>query len=252
MPAEIKIQEKLQSQIKVRPLHSESRLWIETIVYSIILFIVISAYYFITGKSFSGGIFNRIFADLAFILIGISLMLSSICYFWDFADKFIIYRKHLGLVGFAYLVIHILLSIFLPNYTPFAEYYLADIRIKAFIAAVIATIIFVGMTVISNRLAIHEIGPKRWRHLMRFGFIAYVLALYHFGAKGIQYWLPWLTGKSESLFPSFGMMSFAFGLTVIILRIALWIATSGKKISPTPQITTTPQSHEENNLPQIS
>lgn len=249
MLAEHNIEKKLQSQISLRPLHSEKRLWIETFIYSFILLLVISGYYFIAGGTFSARILNRVIADLTFILIGISLVLSSVCYFWDFADKFIIYRKHLGLVGFAYLLVHIALSVFLSDYSPFPGYFLEDKRIAGFMAALAATIIFVGMTLISNKFAIHEIGPKRWRHLMRFGFVAYVFALYHFGAKGMQYWLPWFVGEGKSIFPSFGMMSFAFGSVVVILRIALWIATAGKQA---PQDQTAPKTQQENNLSQSS
>ena len=90
-------------------------------------------------------------------------------------------------------------------------------------------IIFLGMAIISNRYAIHEIGPARWRKLMRLGHLAFPLVLFHFGTKGMPYWIPWLTGKSDALFPSFGLIVFLFGLVVMLLRIALWFSIMKKR-----------------------
>jgi len=228
MPAELNIQSKLENHLKYSPLPREVRLWGETMAYSIILFIVVSGYYFVTSGSFTEKVLNRAVGDVALLMIGLSLILSSVCYFWDFADKYIIYRKHLGLVGVGYLLFHIIFSFTFSSYTPFPGYYFEDKRIASFIAALIATLIFFGMAIISNRHAIHEIGPARWRKLMRLGYLAFPLVLFHFGTKGMPYWIPWLTGKSDALFPSFGLIVFLFGSVVILLRIALWFSTMKK------------------------
>jgi len=228
MPEEINIQSKLDIHLKDSPLPREKRLWGETIVYSIIIFIVVAAYYFVTNQTFSDRILNRVVGDVSLLLMGLSLILSSLCYFWDFANKYIIYRKHLGLVGVGYLLFHIIFSFTFSSYSPFPGYYLEAQRIYSFIAALIATLIFLGMAIISNRFAIHEIGPARWRKLMRLGHLAFPLVLFHFGTKGMPYWISWLTGKSEALFPSFGLIVFLFGSVVIFLRIALWFSTMKK------------------------
>ena len=218
---------KLTKQILNSP-QSESRLWKDTIVYSLIIFTIISGYYYATNATFSDKIFNRAIADVSILLMGVSLILSSVCYFWNFADKYIIYRKHLGLVGAGYMIFHVVLSIFMTPYTPFATYYLDDKRISSFFAALVATIIFIIMSLLSNRFAIQEIGPQRWRKIMRFSYIGFILVLFHFGKKGMQYWIPWFAGKTESIFPSFGLIVFLFGIVVIVLRIALWFSTMQK------------------------
>ncbi|MDA1317005.1 MAG: ferric reductase-like transmembrane domain-containing protein [bacterium] len=228
MPAELKAQIKVQAHIEQGHHTNDQRMWIEMIVYSIILLIVISGYYFVQSSSFTGQTVNRIVADLSILLIGISLILSSVCYFWNFADKYIIYRKHMGLVGVGYMILHIVLSTVLPNYAPFPGYYLTDARIMSFTAAVLGTIIFALMGIASNRFAIQEIGPQLWRKLMRVGFIGFAFTLYHFSSKGMPYWSLWFMGESRSVIPSFGLIVFMFGLVVIGLRIALWVATANK------------------------
>jgi len=226
MLVETHIDAKQQTQLAMRkrPL-TENRLFGETVIYSVLVLFVITGYYLATTPELSIRIANRILADLSFIMMGLSLMLSSLCYFWNFADKYIIYRKHLGLVGFGYLTLHAAISLLASPYTPFAEYYLVDARIMSFAAAAGASIIFIIMALISNRFSIQTIGPKRWKTIMHLGFIAYVLALYHFAVKGLPFWTLWFSGKGNA-FPSFGLITFLFGVTVLILRGVLWIATS--------------------------
>ncbi|QQS44268.1 ferric reductase-like transmembrane domain-containing protein [Candidatus Roizmanbacteria bacterium] len=230
MPSEKKIHKKLTQKLAARKLPpSDKRLYAETFIYSLIVLAVITAYYFVTRPEYDMRTFNRGIADLSFLLMGISLILSSVCYFWNFADHFIIYRKHLGLIGFGYMILHIVISLFYSAYQPFLLYYLKDSQIVSFSAALTATGIFTLMAVISNRFSIQKIGPHRWRLIMRVGYIAYVMALIHFALRGWPYWMLWLSGKSTSLFPSFGLLVFVFGCIVVLMRIVLFAATINKK-----------------------
>lgn len=229
MPSEIKLEQKLKQTLANRKLPpSDQRLYAETFIYSLIVFAVIVAYYLVTRPEYDMRAFNRGIADLSFLLMGISLILSSVCYFWDFADHFIVYRKHLGLIGFGYMMVHVVISLFYTSYQPFLLYYLKDTQILSFSAAVTATGIFAVMAIISNRFSIQKIGPHRWRLIMRIGYVAYAAALLHFAVRGWPYWMLWLSGKSESLFPSFGLLVFVFGCTVLIMRLALFTATFKK------------------------
>ncbi len=221
--------EKLETQLEIRKrIPSEMRLYAETVVYSIIVFIVIFAYSWVVSPEVTVRSTNRVVADLAFILMGLSMMLSSLCYFWNFADRYIIYRKHLGLVGVGYMAIHGAISLLYSGYLPFQEFYLSEARLLPLTAAVIATLIFAVMALVSNRLSIQTIGPKRWKLLMRIGFLGYFLALIHFAITGIPKWLFWFTGTTATM-PPFALVVFLFGSSVLALRTALWIATSHRE-----------------------
>lgn len=210
--------------MKSSSLLTERRLWVATSIYSFFILIVVASYTFVTTSKFSIRLLNNSIADVAIVLIGLSLILSSVCYFWNFADKYIIYRKHFGLVGTGYMLLHVCISFFYSEYSPFPFYYLEKSRIYSFIPALIATAIFVLLSLISNRFSIRSIGPSRWRKIMKIGYIGFFLVLIHFGIKRSQYWISWLTGNSDILFPSFSLIAFVFGITVISLRIALWIS----------------------------
>lgn len=197
----------------------------QTTLYSIVVFLMISLYLNLYYSTFSWKIANKAFAHTGFILIGISFMLSSLCYFWNFADRYIMYRKHLGLVGFAYVVIHTFVTLVtLSHYFPFPSYFLNRINLFPFIAAVIALIILIFMAAISNRYAIGELGGKNWKLALRTGYIAYVFSIIHFGLKTYPGWIYWLSGQGK--LPPLDLIVVLFGVLVILMRLALWIATS--------------------------
>lgn len=225
MKVEIKMQEKINSELNRSPsLNKDSILYIHTLIYSVIILFVISAYYLLGGHSFSIKAINKILADTSFLLIGLSLVLSSLCYFFNFADKFIIYRKHLGIIGFFYLLLHIFISLSNSKYGPFPDYYLTVQRFPSFIAALSATFIFLVMALISNRLSIQSLGPKIWKILLRFGFLAYILTLYHFGVKNQNHFIRYLQ-SSDFVLPPMSLIIFIFGILVILLRAILFVKT---------------------------
>lgn len=229
-----KYKQKLEKARQKRPNTSENRLIIDISIYSVIIFIIVALYYFVQQGTFTYRIANRAIADVGMLLIGLSMALSAICYFWDFADAFIMYRKQLGLAGFAFALAHSILSLFfMPKFFPFPSYYLAESNLLPFISALIALVIYTAMALISNRFAMQKLGGKLWKGILRVGYIAYFFTILHFGLKGYPYWLNWFSGKSDNIFPSFGLIVFLFGIVVLVLRIMLWFSAQNKKKAAT-------------------
>ena len=234
MHEETTFDQKLQKIEETQKPSSGMRLWSDIIVYSLVLFIVVSSYFFIQRGSYDFGIFSQVLSNVGMLLIGLSFALSGICYFWNFADHFIIYRKQLGVVGFGYVFTHGIFSLFfLPEYRPILFYYLEKETIVAFLFALIAIMIYIMMIVISTKTMIQKIGGHTWRMLLRVGYIAYAFSLVHMWLNSYPFWLRYLSGQGRSPLPSFGLLTFLEGILVIILRIAVWISTS-KKIIQTP------------------
>ena len=96
---------------KVKPF-SHAKLWIDTWTFSIFVFIAGSLYLLVQHGDFDLHAVNNVFAITALILIGLSMALSGLCYFWDFVVTKIIYRKHLGVTGFAWGVLHAIMTLF--------------------------------------------------------------------------------------------------------------------------------------------
>lgn len=224
MPEEHIMAQKTEGELALRRrVPREVRLYGETFVLSLFLLFISGAYVLLTGSSWGIKTLNRVLADLSFILLGMSLGMSSVCYFWNFADRLVIYRKHVGIVGVVYLLLHGAISLSYAGKTPILTYFLSDANRVAFLAAVAATVIFLIMTAISNRFSIQHIGPKQWRIIMRIGFLGYILGMIHAGIKASPGWIGWFAGDG-SFAPPFGLIVFCFGVAVIVLRIALEIA----------------------------
>ncbi len=163
---------------------------------------------------------NQAFANAGMVMIGLSFALSGLCYFWDFVDTKIIYRKHLGLVGFWLIMIHGVITLALPNF-PLAAFFSSE-NIVAFLAAVGATLILVMMALISNQVAVRELGGKRWRALLRLGYLAYVFGIVHMAIKKYPVWSDWAAAGAASNMPPISLLVVLFAFVVIGLRLALW------------------------------
>ncbi|MAF14105.1 MAG: hypothetical protein CMI53_04420 [Parcubacteria group bacterium] len=219
---------------KVKPF-SSSKLWIHTFIFSIFVFVGGSLYLFARRGDYDLYIANKVFATTALVLMGLSMALSGLCYFWDFVDTKIIYRKHLGVIGFGYAVLHIIVTLFfLPNKFAQPEW-IIDHPVSA-IVATLALLIFIGMVAISNRHAVVELGSKRWRALMRVGYVAFALVIVHFALLKYNGWIKWID-THEPFLPPLSLLEVIFGVGVIILRLALWVSVLSKK-KPTSSPTT--------------
>lgn len=204
-------------------------LWLKTLGFSVILYLLITLVLFSQRHSTGADLINISTAWTAVVLIGLSMLLSAICYFWNAFDHYILFRKHIGVSGFFVAAIHVFFSLVVMRQEfPFPSYYLGEKNIVSFVFALIAFAYFAFMTSISNNYAIHEIGGHRWRKLLRIGYIAYIFTIIHFGLKGFPYWLKWIQGGMKTL-PSIGLVIFIFALFVPYFRIVLEIALRQQK-----------------------
>lgn len=211
-------------------------LW-RTIWFSAGIFLVTFGYLVITETGSTAALGNKALAETAMLLIGCSFALSGLCYFFDVFDTKIIYRKHLGLVGFAFALAHGGLSLFyylghapagsdgsgafeLEHVWQYPGFTLSNLW--AFTAALAAMLIFLMMAAISNAYALHELGGRRWRFLLRIGYLAYFLAVIHFSIKNIPAWIAALGRSPEPSLPPLNFIIFCFAFFVFGLRLALW------------------------------
>lgn len=213
---------------KVKPI-SSWKLLFNTLVFSGFIFLIGSLYLFARRGNYDLYIANKVFATTSLVLIGLSFALSGLCYFWDFVDTKIIYRKSLGLVGFAFAIIHIVVTLyFLPHKFAYPDWFVANITSVIF--ATLALLIFAIMAAISNRFAALELGGKRWRMILRTGYLALVFIIIHFTLLKYQGWIKWFATR-EPLLPPLSLLEIIFAVAVIILRIALFISIHKKTVA---------------------
>lgn len=125
--------------------------------------------------------FNKVAGLAAIGLISVSLMLGPLSRMFPktFA-KFLSWRKPVGIAGFAFAVIH-------AGYS-FIEFYKLDVGRalapnafgQGFLAGVGALIILFLMAVTSTQTAMQKLGYQNWKVLQTFGYLALLLAVFHF------------------------------------------------------------------------
>lgn len=223
---------------------SELKLYINTIFFAAVVYILTYFYISFTPARLP---LNNAVANTAVFLMGFSMVLSSICYFWNFLDKLIIYRKYLGLVGFAFAVTHVLLYIpvFMALFS--VEAWQNDFILVP-LTGLVALLIFTVMAVISNKFMAGKIGGKLWKNILRTGYIAFIFVLLHLIFLDTSKWAKWVTEGFPTL-PSMSLLISIFILWFLLMRVLLWIALSKKKVvqplvasvpAQMPPVSTTP------------
>lgn len=216
--------------------HSKN-LWVRTTIFSLVSLYFIGLSLYLEGTRLSLRLLNKSTAWNAILLIGLSLALSGLCYFWNTFDSKIIYRKYLGIVGFVYAVIHAALTLYLLSARfNLVTYFLSPNNIVAFTAALISLLLLTFLTLISHQGAIEYFGGKNWKVLMRFSYVAFATAMVHFFLKTGDVVLEWIF--SGSIFPPIAATMIIFAILVILLRTLVYIDShfaNPKAKNPNPQ-----------------
>lgn len=203
---------------------SQTSLYLRTLTLGLSIFAVSYLY---TAFQNTPNPLNKAVADTAIVLIGLSMLLTSVCYFWNFFDSKIVYRKYLGLVGWAFVIVHILLEYTALQRLLAAPNWFAQ-SLWPISTGLLAGVMFTLMTVISNRFAATKLGGKNWKRILRIGYLALLLVLAHVVLLKSRYWVTWYNNGMTAL-PSMSMLISAFILLVVILRVMLWWSVRQKR-----------------------
>lgn len=197
--------------------------WFKTIAFSLVALALGAAYLWYRGGKFDWFYFNQALACSAVFLIGCSYILSAICYFWNFLDTKIIYRKYLGIIGAVFGLCHIIVIIFTQQRRFDADWFFKE-NLWQFLAGLAALMIFALMVLISNRYLISELGSTRWRKTLRYtGYGALLLVFLHIVFILWARWQMWWTSFKPWL-PPLSLVVAVFIVVVFVFRIALAIA----------------------------
>jgi len=213
---------------KTAVIPTEKQLLINSHKFSFIVLTVLGLFINFQQGTFSLRYLNHSIAWTSVVVIGLSFALSGICYFWNFADRQILYRKHLGVAGFHYAAIHYFLSLYLlSRRANILNYFSSADHFWPFFFGTLGLIYFSFMTAISNQHAAHELGGLRWRKLLRLGYVAFIFALVHIVLLRWGSYVEWW--ESGQYIPTVGIVLLSFASLILILRLALSISVHSKK-----------------------
>ncbi len=160
-------------------------------------------------------------AGTAGFLISASLALSGFCYYFDFLDTKLGYRKYLGLLGF-YLALTY--AAFLPFLYPARYGYglVGNLMTADVLLGFGAMALLTLMAAVSNTPAMLALGLARWRKLLRLGYLALLLlVLRAYLLEGVE-WQSWLV--SGGGLPPPRLVATAVALMALGLRCAMLVS----------------------------
>lgn len=212
-------------------------MYLHTTIFGAVVFVAF--YLYLTWLDIPSPV-NKAVADAGIFLMGWSMLLSGVCYFWNTLDKMISYRKYLGLVGFAFATAHLVLS-----WSAFLNLFSIQTwqngRMLAPFAGTVAFVIFTIMALISNTTMAKKLGGKVWKSILRTGYIAVIFVAVHVIALRFGRWTSWV----QEGFPTPPSLSLVISLFIVIvlgMRVALWIALK-RKARLSGDVDAQPQSH---------
>lgn len=208
---------------------AERRLWYRSIFFTGVVFGFFVLYSLLYTGDVSALMLSRAVAGTGGTLIGLSFLLSSICYFFDFADTKIGYRKYLGLIGYFFALTYSFMLLYVDPDRYFFGFF-RNVFTADFLLGLTAMIIFTGMAIISNSSMMMKIGPTRWRVLLRFGYLAYGLLVVRAVILEQYEWGMWLS--TFATLPPPRLLLSIFAIMVIGMRLAVVISKALSKKKP--------------------
>ena len=209
------------------------KLWFFSLLIALITFGISYFYYQFSKEGATGTrLVSQLTADAGTILIIISFLFSPLTFFFNFLDQKLAYRKYLGLVGFYLTLIHIYITIDFAMHNPSSSF--RDFaRIWSFLLGIIATSLFIQMTILSNDSFVRTFGSKAQRIYLRLaGYSALIIVVIHFWLRKSDGWQKWLNGSGSGPVPPLSFVVLIFAVVVVLLRLLLWLKTIKKSFLP--------------------
>lgn len=156
---------------------------------------------------------NRALGNMAFLLMGLTYVIAPLTIKWKFFERFLYWRKYLGMVGLGYLIIHFLWTFWK---SPLSRI-LGDF--DAFSLGLLSLIVFLILGLISNNYSVRRLGGVRWRKIQQWGYYGLLFAFAHVFIKSWDDWAAWVAGLSTGLsIPPQSLFIGLFGLKIFIIR----------------------------------
>lgn len=173
--------------------------------------------------SFEWAIANKSLADTSLILLEIVLLLGPLSRLFNRFDKWINYRKELGIMAFLVGAIHVYLSMFqLARRGPLGLY---QSRPLVAYSGLLGLLIMAYLFVISFEKLKNKIGTAKWWKMQYIGCrIAALAVLFHMAVFKYSEWGQWLAGNVGQLarpqLPPVSLGVALFSALVFLIRIS--------------------------------
>jgi len=199
--------------------------WIQSIVYSLVIFVFFSIYLYLRRGFYNLYIINKVFGSTAAVLAGLTLLIGPLSKRFRYFSHLMTIRRQLGLVAFGLAIAHIFASLIQQNRFSFPAWYTNELFPVA--AGFVATGIWVYMAYISRNTKIKEMGAQLWKKRLSIaGKVSFFAIFLHLVVMKYQGWIRWFQGQVKQTpelanpsYPPASLFVFAIMLGIIVYRI---------------------------------
>lgn len=169
---------------------------------------------------------NRAFADVGAVLLGIVLLLGPLSRYFAFPDRYLQYRKELGIFGFVFALAHSAITLFVLPGTVSLAAVTAMLSSTPIIFGFAGTIGLTLLFVISNEYAAEAIGRRLWWRMQNWGVrLVFAFVFVHVYLLKWSGWMLWYKtgvarGSAHPELPPLGLLVGWFMMFVVGMRLA--------------------------------
>lgn len=163
---------------------------------------------------------NKVIVGTGMILLALTFLIGPITRYFDHFDKWLSYRKEIGIVGGFFVFFHAIISyFFLPIKFPQSSMALDSLT---FGSGLIGTFLLIFLFILSFKKITQLIEGSRWWFLQRMGLRMVILvALIHVYSMKWNGWMKWLkqggTPTTELANPQMA------GLGILVMLFVTWV-----------------------------
>lgn len=213
----------------------KKKIWIHSWLLALIIYILFTILVYYLDKSWSLLTFSKSLAGTAALMFGFSFSLSGFCYWWDFLDKKIAYRKQLGLVAY-WLALAYSASLLIINPDIYLFGFWDNFWTYDILFGTTSMAIFTFLAIISTDKMMMKMGPKRWRYTLRLGYFAWLLLAFRAYFMEKEIWFEYL--NTFQGFPPPRLLLSIYVIAIIVFRASIDVSKkcipfTNKKIKET-------------------
>lgn len=201
-------------------------MWLHSLLLALVFFSGFFVYAVLEQKSLTLYSVSLAVLGAADVMLGLSFAMSGFCYYFDFLDHKLAYRKYFGLVGYWLALLYTaLVSVLEPDRY---WYGLRDNLLSAdILLGMGAMVILTFMMLISNNRAMRAMGVANWRRGLRLGYLAYFMLIVRAMVIEWDVWVVWW--QTLDNLPPVRLVVSLFAMSVLLLRGSMLIS---KAINP--------------------
>ena len=215
----------LINEEKIKEYLKEESDWFVAFIVGAIIFTIIIYYHYIRRGIINPFLPNEVnfllltnkaFAISSIFLIGISFLIGPLAKFSDYFKNKIRYRREIGVMGFLFALVHIIILIFFLE-SKFPREWFAENQLSV-IFGVVSLVILIIVTSTSNNFSIKKLGYKKWISVQRLAYLALILAVVHFIILKFSGWKEWMNTLNP-IYPPGTLIALIFIVAVLLIRI---------------------------------